>query len=140
MKTWAYWDTLLESELHSLAEQPPFAPDSPHLLTAEKQARLQVRESGAADSACKVFADTGAWPVMHADLRYAVCERLGCARDLAVLLYVSQGRGSQHTVIRPPDLALTPLPLVWRWFLLEWWQVAAPATVRGMLLQERPRV
>ena len=138
MKTWAYWNTLFESELHALADPPPFAPDSPYMLTRAKQARLQVRESRSADAACKTFADTGSWPVMHADLRYAVCERVACARDLAVLLYVSQGRGIRNTVMRPPDLSLTPLPRVWRWFLLEWWEVAAPPTVRDMLLRERP--
>ena len=139
MKTWAYWNTLMESELHSLADPPPFAPDSPYMLPAAKQARLQVRESGTADAACKAFADTGVWPVMHADLRYAICERLGCAHDLTLSLYVSQGKGSRNTVLRPPDLTLTPLPRVWRWFLLDWWQVAAPPAVRDMLLQAHPR-
>ena len=137
MKTWAYWTDLLDSTLHALAVKPPFDSHSPYLRKTVAQIRLMVRESSAADSACKVFADTGAWPVMHDDLRYAVCERLGVARDLATLLYLSQGRGIRRMVVRPPDMRLTPLPQVWRWFLLDWWENACPPVVRSKLLAAR---
>ena len=87
-----------------------------------------VQYDALAEAACESLVLDGVWPDMEPEVRYAVTCRLDTVCELASDLYFAQGIRTR-IVLRPPDLAVTPMSEVWKFFLIDWWQRACPKPV-----------
>ena len=112
-KTWAYWSRRIETEIHNV---------SIPLLDPVRLKPFPDKDNPLAEDACKKFCDSGIWPIVSPEVALDLEFRLGCALDLSIALNCSQG-SRLKIVVRPPDLTVTPEPMVWHFLLIDWWRV-----------------
>lgn len=136
-KSWCYWMEFLKEERRKISDPVPFPYGSPWELPEEKTDALLVQYDALAEEACESLVLDGVWPDMEPEVRYAVACRLDTVCELAADLYFAQGIRTR-VVLRPPDLSITSMDQVWKFFLIDWWQRACPKPVsdyRDSLLQ-----
>lgn len=120
-KSWAYWMYQLEGEKDKMCDHLPYSVWSQWSFSDEEIDSLLERYCADTDEVCEQFALNGEWPGMTPEVRYSVWRRLNTASDLVLKLYLTQGTRTR-TVIRPPDLSITPIAEVRRFFLIVWWR------------------
>lgn len=136
-KSWCYWMEFLQEERRKISDPVPYPYGSPWELPEEKTDALLVQYDALAEEACESLVLDGVWPDMEPEVRYAVACRLDTVCELAADLYFAQGIRTR-VVLRPPDLSITSMDQVWKFFLIDWWQRACPKPVsdyRDSLLQ-----
>lgn len=141
-KSWCYWMELIKGERLKLCDAYPYPLGSPWSLSEKEQGHLLVQNDDAACAACERLILDGKWPDMEPEVRYAVTCRLETAEDLAANLYFAQGTRTR-VVLRPPDMSITPINEVWKFFLIDWWIRSRPRHVEEyqdkVLLRKREK-
>lgn len=138
-KSWCYWMEFLQEERRKISDPVPYPYGSPWELPEEKTDALLIQYDALAEETCESLVLDGVWPDMEPEVRYAVACRLDTVCELASDLYFAQGIRTR-VVLRPPDLSVTPMSEVWKFFLIDWWQRACPKPVsdyRDSLLQKK---